>query len=181
MELDSDIARNVRILEERRKILRDWNSREDSAGMRMAGIRRYRLRAVAAAACIVIACGIFLLSRFVQPESNHTPVYRGSDPDVETVECLLSEKRFDEALVMSDSIMQSETQDIVLPSEAGSEETLYIERVREEKVYRMQWLKLLALYGSGDTARLLPALREFAGKEGEYRKDALKILHRYED
>lgn len=175
----------VKALENRQQKIRKmerWQQRLD-AGERAASTTRTLIRRM------VIISGIaacVLLGFFSQNSQTgyQLPVfessdlaYRGQFSDIESIDCLLNEGKYKQALEEI-NLQEKEYADVIahlVSAEQLKEEQIYEKELTEEVLYALTWRKINVLLALGKKNEALQILHYYRFINGLYQKDANRL------
>ncbi len=169
--------------------MRRWDAEEKlriKIGRRKKLIRLWTI-GVSAAACVAI--GFFALKpayymtssndSYIMPDFSQEAYYRSGDSNLECLDSLIIDKKYDKALTFADSLIYENKLELAQyePLDSLSEKESYQKLQTEECLYDLEWRMANILLVLDKEAEALILLKELASKENVYSSQADSLLN----
>lgn len=173
------VSRSVKSVAAKKAQMAQW--KRDEAVRRMSTNRGpWRVIIVSAAGlALVVVCGLWMLFRVGSASDDRLGSMMPSDEfrggtGLERIEHLMDLGDYDEALSEIEKAMADTVVDTHLPVE----QIEYQRMVLADKVYELQWMRIVALERCGELDRVIGELKEYVNLEGIHQEQAKELLNR---
>ncbi len=197
-DIDRRIERVVRSVAEKRAAMRGWeahglgpeiDSRAVCAAPAVAAApapaaakpsRKWRLWVVSAAASVIVILGVGISLYIgrggdadVMPSAAPPAVYRGGSADIQNIQAMIDNGRYDEAL----QAIEVTRADTAINPSYTPERQEYLRSLNANRDYELEWLRIGVLVKSGRKEAAVAGLREYVKTDGEHRHEAETLLN----
>lgn len=197
-DIDRRIERVVRSVAEKRAVMRRWEAqglkpkidrRAACAAPAVAAApapaaakpsRKWRLWVVSAAASVIVILGVGISLYIgrggdadVMPSAAPPAVYRGGSADIQNIQAMIDNGRYDEAL----QAIEVTRADTAINPSYTPERQEYLRSLNANRDYELEWLRIGVLVKSGRKEAAVAGLREYVKTDGEHRHEAETLLN----
>lgn len=197
-DIDSRIERVVRSVAAKRAAMRGWEAhglgpeidrRAVCAAPAVAAApapavakpsRKWRLWVVSAAASVIVIIGVGISLYIgrggdadVMPSAAPPAVYRGGSADIQNIQAMIDNGRYDEAL----QAIEVTRADTAINPSYTPERQEYLRSLNANRDYELEGLRIGVLVKCGRKEAAVAGLREYVKTDGEHRHEAETLLN----
>lgn len=197
-DIDSRIERVVRSVAAKRAAMRRWEAQglkpkiDRCAACAAPAVvaapapaaakpsRKWRLWVVSAAASVIVILGVGISLYIgrggdadVMPSAAPPAVYRGGSADIQNIQAMIDNGRYDEAL----QAIEVTRADTAINPSYTPERQEYLRSLNANRDYELEWLRIGVLVKSGRKEAAVAGLREYVKTDGEHRHEAETLLN----